>query len=372
MLSYYSYHGVSKRFSEKVYDALLQNNFPRNTQFEEDNRPSKEVDPTLNQQELYLARKDEVPPHMKAVIELIKRILIGLRTEKKDFDCLTELQRSVVQTYMRYILTAECIVKIFNRDPALEEYKFGDDDFLDLSKRKDETLKKVMSVALKVIYKEYLFENKINQSLNPRKYVKRKEINEMIFRKYFKRDPLIVTRGKIELAEHYLLFFIKEGVTEEWFESIIGIRHQNADKKKQHNLDFLKKVLDTLRSDKLMDVYRRKITSMAKKIFVMDRKFVLEGHDRFDPETAEEWYKRIQQRLDLRNKKPKTALSILQFSHAINVALGSLRRFVDKYELSQDLEPKYFDKVEFCPRENNEALAEQDEQCEDSDNSASD
>src|SRR3990167_7526481 len=178
MLSYYSYHGVSKRFSEKVYDALLQNNFPRNTQFEEDNRPSKEVDPTLNQQELYLARKDEVPPHMKAVIELIKRILIGLRTEKKDFDCLTELQRSVVQTYMRYILTAECIVKIFNRDPALEEYKFGADDFLDLSKRKDESLKKGMSVALKVIYKEYLFENKINQSLSPRKYVKRKEINE--------------------------------------------------------------------------------------------------------------------------------------------------------------------------------------------------
>ena len=111
---------------------------------------------------------------------------------------------------------------------------------------------------------------------------------------------------------------------------------------------------------------------MAKKIFVMDRKFVHEGFDRFAPETAEAWYKLMQARLDIKNKKPKTALSIMQFSNAINVAISSLRRFVEKYDIVNDLDSKLFDKIEFSSREPIDLANDQDDGCGDSDQSGSD
>ena len=252
-------------------------------------------------------------------------------------------QKKLVASYLRFVLNPDAINKIFTKELRGSNWSLMRSEFTDLSKRKDETLKKVLSVALKVIYKEYLYENKINQSLNPRKYIKREEVNKRIFKYYFQRESLATTRKNSSKShEHCLLFFIKEGVTEEWFEAIIGIRHGNP-ALKTPILTFLIKILETLHSEQLINIYKNKITSMIQKTFLVDKKPKTQ-----EQVVREDSYTKIIEKLDNSSKKPKTALSICQFRQAIQIANSTLKRFTHKYNLTlpQAVYDKYFAKIE--------------------------
>jgi hypothetical protein len=249
-------------------------------------------------------------------------------------------QATLLKTYLKYILTPACIDRIFNMQmPAIA---IQADDMLDLSKRRDETLKKVLSISLKLIYREYTAKYKINQSLNPRKYVKRGEVNRGIFREYFDREPMLIKRRNKDIWEHNLLFFIKEGVTEEWFEAVLGIRHGNI----LHSVPsttFLEKIYSTLRSEQLLELYKRKIVSMVKKVFTVE--------DKYKPQPSaasnipEICYVIIQNKLEPCKKKPKTSLSVEQFKSAVKVALTTLDKFRSKYGVKCELRLEDFGKT---------------------------
>lgn len=251
-------------------------------------------------------------------------VLRDQHVEGKKLENLNEEQRKLVKCYLKFVLVPSAVEKMVKN--IGECWNLIPEEFVDLSKRKDETLKKVLSVALKVIYREFLTENKINQSLNPRKYVKRAMINARIFQRYFGRESEKTKKRQSFIYEHSLLFFIKEGVTEEWFEAIIGIRNENP-KHKKPCLKFLKKIIDTLKSEQLIQIYRSKIESMVKKTFYVRRK----SNPR---DTTEESFPKIIEKLENASKKPKIALSICQFKNAINIATMTIEKYIKKYNLT--------------------------------------
>ena len=308
--------------------------------------PLKEGD---DKSEQYSAGSDDestcetLAQNLKEVADFLSRILQDMFVEGPKLEQFDEQQKKLVSSYLRFVLNPDAINKIFDKQLRGTNWSLMRSEFTDLSKRKDETLKKVLSVALKVIYKEYLFEHKINQSLNPRKYVKREEVNKRIFSYYFKRESLGTTRkNESKSFEHCLLFFIKEGVTEEWFEAIIGIRHGNP-ALKTPVLTFLIKILETLHSEQLINIYKKKITSMIQKTFLVDKKPKSQ-----DQAVREDSHTKIIEKLDNSSKKPKTALSICQFRQAIQIANSTLKRFTHKYNLilPQAVYDKYFAKAE--------------------------
>ena len=139
---------------------------------------------------------------------------------------------------------------------------FSNQDFYRPSKRRDETLKKILSQALKKIYRDFIKKHGINKSLNPKKYTKRKEINRLIFIEYFKRDPLTVGRdGKT--MESDLIFVIKNGVTKVWFEYAMG----GSD---TPNNAFLAEIYRIIENGDLFSFYQKKISSMLNRIFLIE------------------------------------------------------------------------------------------------------
>lgn len=286
---------------------------------------------------------ENLAQNLKDVAEFLSKILQDMFVDGPKLEQFDDLQKKLVSSYLRFVLNQDAINKIFTKELRGSKWSLMRSEFTDLSKRKDETLKKVLSVALKVIYKEYLFENKINQSLNPRKYVKREEVNKRIFSFYFNRESQATLRkNDTNSFEHCLLFFIKEGVTEEWFEAIIGIRHGNP-ALKTPVLTFLIKILETLHSEQLINIYKKKITSMIQKTFLVDKK--PRSHENV---VREDSSLKIIEKLDNSSKKPKTALSICQFRQAIQIANSTLKRFTHKYSLSlpQPVYEKFFSKIE--------------------------
>ena len=174
-----------------------------------------------------------------------------------------------------------------------EEIRFTAADCRGLKKRKDESLKKVMSIVLKVIYKQYLRSKGINQSFNPRTYIKREEINRRIFKKFFGRNPFAldstgkrlyeivdpalsasskkVTKQTSQSSnkaakqevhlEHMRIFLIKNGVTRDWFEYATGQKGGAV------NWMFFNEIIKILSEDKFMKSYKKKIDSMLGRIW---------------------------------------------------------------------------------------------------------
>lgn len=265
---------------------------------------------------------------IKELFDIVVAILLDHTVLIDKLRSLRPIQVDLLQTYLQYILKPMAVDKLFTyKEPVM---LIAYDDLLDLSRRRDETLKKVLSIALKIIYKEFLLRNKINQNLNPRKYVKRNEINRRIFKYYFGREPMQVSRRRCQTYEHSYLFYIKEGVTEEWFEAILGIRHQClqlAEPKTQ----FLERIYSILRSEHLIAMYKRKIISMVKKVFTIDQSHRVDIAASGDiPDIC---YDLTKKKLEPGQKKPKTALSVEQFRKAVKMTLEALDRFCTKYQI---------------------------------------
>lgn len=274
------------------------------------------------------AKQQDFSGVMKELFDIVVAILLEHKVEAAKIRNLIPLQSQLLRTYLQYILKSQAVCNLFDSQGPIVIIEY--EDMLDLSRRRDETLKKVLSIALKIIYKEFLVKNKINQNLNPRKYVKRNEINKRIFRHYFNREPLLVSRRRCQTYEHSYLFYIKEGVTEEWFEAILGIRN-NYMQLVEPKTSFLERIYSILRSEHLITMYKRKIISMVKKVFTVE-----EGHRGTLDITGvvpEACYHSAMKKLEPGQKKPKTALSIEQFRRAVTMTLEALDRFCCKYQI---------------------------------------
>ena len=198
---------------------------------------------------------------MRPVIELIKRVLIGLRTERKDFDCLSELQRDVVQAYMRYILKTECITKIFDRDPRFGrvhvqrgglsrplEAKGRDSEEGDVSSPQKSSTRSTCSRT-----------RSTSRSTRESTSSARKSTTRS------SRCTSNANRsGSLAAKPPYksitCSFSSKKASLRSGLSPLSASRQRTGKKPSPEDLKFLKKILYTLRSDKLMDVYRRKIT----------------------------------------------------------------------------------------------------------------
>lgn len=269
---------------------------------------------------------------MKELFEIVVTLLLDHRIEIQKVEVLLPLQKDLLQTYLQYILKPVVIEKVFGLTETTVQITY--EDMLDLSRRRDETLKKVLSIALKIIYKEFLIKNKINQNLNPRKYVKRNEINRRIFKYYFEREPMMVSRRRCQTYEHNYLFYIKEGVTEEWFETVLGIRPNAVTAAVgEPRTRFLQKIYGVLNSEQLTAMYKRKIVSMVKKSFTLPPALYFHEEIYGSESLPASAYDLIKKRLEPAHKKPKTALSIDQFKRAIKLSLDTLDRFCSKYHI---------------------------------------
>jgi hypothetical protein len=322
------------------YETLLLNILPRPPLMK---RPPERLELQLNiptsqpqltpvAQKVSKAKMHDYSGVMRELFDLVIVLMLEHRVESQKIAKLTEPQVMLLKTYLKYILTSVCIENIFGLQKPVMTVQA--EDMLDLSKRRDETLKKVLSISLKLIYREYMAKNKINQSLNPRKYVKRSEVNRRIFKEYFDREPMLIKRRNKDIWEHNLLFFIKEGVTEEWFEAVLGIRHGYI----LHSVTsttFLEKIYTTLRSEQLLQLYKRKIVSMVKKIFTVDDQY--KPHPGSNTKIPDICYSIIQNKLEPCKKKPKTALSVEQFKNAVKIALTTLDKFRNKYGVKCEL-----------------------------------
>lgn len=321
------------------YEALLLNILPRPKLTK---RPPESLELNLGMptnephltpivQKVSRAKVHDYSAVMREHFDIVVKLMLEHKVEGSKVAQLTSIQSSLLKAYLQYILVPCCIERIFSlKEPCIQ---IKTEDMLDLSKRRDETLKKVLSISLKLIYREYIHRHKINQSLNPRKYIKRSEVNRRIFKEYFDREPMLVKRRNKEAWEHNLLFFIKEGVTEEWFEAVLGVRHSFI----LHSAPcttFLEKIYSTLRSDQLLHLYKRKIVSMVKKFFTVDDEYKpLPGSDSKLPDVC---YSICLSKLEPCKKKPKTALTIEQFKSAVKVAVATLDRFKQKYKVTCD------------------------------------
>jgi hypothetical protein len=273
-----------------------------------------------------LEKPDENIYYPLRSIETLKntllRVLINKEIDKREFGSLSTNEKSILLTYLGYVLKPEATQKLCSG--TLSAIILSDDDFCDLTKRKDETLKKVFSTSLKMIYKDFIWRHAINKNLNPRKYVKREEINRRLFFEYFGREPQPTKRNQGRFYEHNALFFIKEGVTDEWFESIIGIRHLGLPKVPSTKL--LEEILSTLYSENLVEAYKLKIESMLEKLFDCSE----ERKIGMDFETQ---LQTVKNRLEFTSKKPKIALAIPQFRQAIKLSLSTLKKIIGKYNI---------------------------------------
>ena len=271
---------------------------------------------------------------MKQVAHAIIAVLRDEEVDCSEVRSLGAPESKMLKTYLSFALSQKMLNQVFSDSHSVLRLKQS--DYLDLSKRKDEILKKVLSVVLKMIYKEFLAKNKINQTLNPCKYIKRKDINFKIFQHYFNRPSQIVEyKKKQKEFEHNLIFSIKEGVTEVWFETILGLKSKTGETITP-DLDFLQKIMDILRSHDLVEFYQQKIESMIHKTFLIDKKTTPQQRVEEKVETVK-FYSVVQNKLVKNSKKPKTALSICQFRQAIQVAIETLEKLIRKYGVQLQL-----------------------------------
>ena len=256
--------------------------------------------------------------------ELADIIISILRDQEVKLSIVSNLkenQRVLLQTYLQYVVKPISLPQILSGKESSK--KLADEDFVDLSKRKDENLKKVISAVLKVIYNEYISKRGSNPNL--KKDSNRDETNQMMFQYYFARKPTSVKKGHKNVLEHNMAFSIKEGMTQDWFEAVVGLKYSGPSHKKAEG-KFLKKIIETLKSDHLIEFYRRKIESMTRKTLIIGRR----NRDTEINYPDSKVHSKVHEKLQCIKKKPKIALSICQFRLAVNFTITTLEKIVRK------------------------------------------
>lgn len=256
-------------------------------------------------------------------VEILVKIYYECIFDVKKFSELTQEQKEVVLSYLDKILTKERLneLKSFLLKQSLNSMnplKLKTTDFCVKKSRIDEVLKLVTSQALKKLYHNYMKNNGINKSFNPKKYTKRANINRMIYMHYFKKEPLS--------DEHMKLFLIKNGVTREWFDgAVCGLKKNSA---------FIEDLLKILRDEKFFDFYKSKIDSMIRRILGVVE--FAEEQELLNNEV--EKAKKIKSKLDggsdtIKAKKPKMPCHRYLFQQCIKDTIQKIEELADEKQI---------------------------------------
>lgn len=113
--------------------------------------------------------------------------------------------------------------------------------------------------------------------------LQKKEIEDYIFKHYFERDPKEVAKegknGKItKSSESESLFFVKHGVTGDWFKLARGYDQQI--RTPGDNLRFYYDLKKVLQSNEILEVYRRRIARMLGGLLGLQPHALMIGKDK--------------------------------------------------------------------------------------------
>jgi len=259
-------------------------------------------------------------------VDLVVGIYTDCTIDIHKFTALNPEQRHAVILHLKSILSP-------NRFDCTKDYLCGallnkrnsillkNTDFATCNKRQDESLKLVISQALKWLLKNFTKANHINQTTDPNKFVHREAINKLIYKKYFCKDP--------QSDEHMLLFDIQKGINFEWFWIATG--------GVKMRVDFILDLLQILEDSSFFEFYKEKIESMIRRILGL-----VEFAD--NPTTEESRSDEIEKVLiKLRSKKDvkkhKIPCNKLLFQSCVKFTVNKLLEFADQRSL-KIIQPK--------------------------------
>lgn len=328
-----------------------QDEHPANLQENQPLQQSWQVVPAPNPQQPPPDAEEQRHLYFKIMLKILeKELLFG----DAYFSLKPELRADLL-TLLRLTLNDKGIHKVLKIGPG-ETIKFSADDFVGFMNRGDECAKMVISMALKVIYKQFLKAKELNQDFNPRTYTKRKVVNWMIFKKFFGRNPYALDSNGERLyeivdplssaeaerydnqevhLEHMRLFLIKSGVTKDWFEYATGQKGGRS-----VNWKFFNEINKILDSKLFLENYKKKIASMLKTICGVEgpnaqaRSNKRRSHQE-ESEGMESSLNHHQEDLSdsedrVKKRKPKHPKAIIQMKEAVSFTQNFLVCFLHK------------------------------------------
>jgi hypothetical protein len=244
-------------------------------------------------------------PAFNDLREILKLFLRTGNVDKNRINALNERSREIVFKFFDGVVKSEKISEIQNS--ALKIIKLEDQDFE--PERKDAQFKLILSQCLKTIMKNFLKANSINKSLNPRRYVKRTEINKRIYTCFFNKEPHVEGAAKKHISD--LIFKIGGGITKSWFDLIA----------QDKNCKLLKEILRLLDFSTFLVSYEKKMDSMLNRLLS-----TYEEHEgKTEEHQASEVLKKFTQE---KLKRPKTMIQIRGY---IEATMAKLKEFSSKY-----------------------------------------
>ncbi len=199
---------------------------------------------------------------------IMTQVFVSCVFDVKSFLAVTKVQQQVVHALLCRILSPGGLQYLKSAlETKQDSLKLRPEDFSkNNSDRTDGVIKLVASQALKKLLRTFKEANKINKSLNPKKYTKRELINRRIYSLFFNKQPV--------LNEHTQLFKIQGGVTRKWFD--VAVDHGNK------TSAFLEALLAILKDEEsLVRLYQAKVQSMLCSILGV-KDFVKEGLNSYD------------------------------------------------------------------------------------------
>lgn len=244
-------------------------------------------------------------PAFGSLREILKLFLKTGCVDKVRISALNERSREIVFKFFDGVVKSEKIREM--EESTLKIFKLEEQDFE--PERKDAQFKLILSQCLKTIMKNFLKANSINKSLNPRRYVKRTEINKRIYQFFFNKEPHTEGPSKKHISD--LIFKIGGGITKSWFDLIAQDKH----------FKLLKEVLRLLDFPTFLLSYEKKMDSMLNRLLS-----TYEEHEgKTEEHQASEVLKKFTQE---KLKRPKTMIQIKGY---IDATMGKLKEFSGKY-----------------------------------------
>jgi hypothetical protein len=250
-------------------------------------------------------------PAFNSLREILKLFLKTGCVDKVRINSLNERSREIVFKFFDGVVKSEKIKEI--EESTLKIFKLEEQDFE--PERKDAQFKLILSQCLKTIMKNFLKANSINKSLNPRRYVKRTEINKRIYQFFFNKEPHTEGPAKKHISD--LIFKIGGGITKSWFDLIAQDKH----------FKLLKEVLRLLDFPTFLLSYEKKMDSMLNRLLS-----TYEEHEgKTEEHQASEVLKKFTQE---KLKRPKTMIQIKGY---IEATMAKLKEFSGKYPTMKPL-----------------------------------
>ena len=141
-------------------------------------------------------------------------------------------------------------------------------------------------------------------------------------------------------SEAESLFFVKHGVTGEWFKLARGNDQQI--KTPGDNLRFYNDLKKVLQSNEILEVYRRRIARMLGGLLGLQPHALMIQLDRL--EAVEKIKNQLQpQKVKNVEKNPKMPMAMIQFRQCVNLALELMSKHTHERDKERDVRRKRCD-----------------------------